>query len=63
MPFTRSMVHGIRSAAMNFARSLDKLVTHNIINTEDGIDLPIQETNRHSKIFSHALETYDPVAL
>lgn len=65
-PLTRSIVHGMRSAAMNLARSLQMPRTL-VITLELALiqveGLPIQKVNRHAKFIRHTLQPNDLVAL
>ena len=58
IPLTRSIVHGMRSAAMNLARSLQMPRTL-VIALELALiqveGLPIQKVNRHAKFIRHTL--------
>lgn len=61
---TRSIVHGIRSPAMNLARSLQiSSADHMSEITLSVQHKPVKEVHRHAEIVRHAVHSDDPVAL
>ncbi len=62
MLLTRSMVQGMRSAAINLARSLNSS-QRLPFRVGQGGQIPIEEVNRYSKGFGHAFQPYNPIAL
>jgi hypothetical protein len=59
MPLTRSMVHGMRSAAMNLARSLFFVSLPSL--TQDLRNSLVEEVDGDAEVIRHALQTYDTV--
>ena len=69
LPETRSIVQGIRPAAMNLARSLrsgkekGQFLCDTVCLDEGGFNLPVEEVDSDTKVVSHAVEADDAVAL
>lgn len=63
MEFTRSMVHGIRSAAMNLARSLREICQYWPWRAGEGRHLPVEEVDRDPKVLGHTPKSHHTVGL